>query len=470
MFRGLIWRVGIPILLLVLGVTLALAFLTTYQIRAEQSERMRDVAAADAAFVRESGLPLSEGMLRDLERVTGFDVFVRENGQLLGDGAAELLELDAHATEGHAGEDSLASILHVPADGIVRRSGNQKWVIVPVREGQDLLLASTVGGELFDARVLEVVLACWILALLISWLVVRGLVRPLRGLAGKLPSIESDAQLHVPEARRKDEIGDVARSFVATRQALLDEREERARMEKLALLGRMTASFAHEIQNPIAAIKMHTQLLRGTDADAPAELLEGEVARIESLVQQWMFVSRPEPPAFGALDLASLLEQTLRTHAPRLEHARVVAELQLEGPLPIQGDARRLGQVFANLVSNAMQAMPEGGRLRIEGQPHSEPGSQARFVRVRCVDSGSGFSAAALERFGEFFYSEREGGMGIGLAVAGEIITAHGGTIRASNLGSGLHPSGACVEILLPQDQVPAPPTSPQAEELGEPA
>jgi len=425
-FRGLAWRVGFPILLLALGESLALATLMSAQIAAEKRQQLERVAAADARFLRESGLPLSEGMLRDLKRVTGFDVFLRERGRLVGDAAD--------------GAPSAALVASVPADGAVHRDGNLEWAIVPVRDGKDLVLAHTVGSEFLSPLVIEVVLACWVLGLLTAWLVVRGMVRPLRSLAAKLPNIESDAALDVPEAERLDEIGDVARAFDATRSALLVERDERARMEKLALLGRMTASLAHEIQNPISAIKMHAQLLQGSDADEIAGLMVNEAARIESLVQQWMFLSRPEPPALGASNVGDLVDEVLSMLRTRLLHARVDAELVRDGALTLECDARRLSHVFQNLVTNAVQAMPEGGSLRILAQGRTD------HVELSFRDTGTGFSAVALDRFGEFFYSEKEGGMGIGLGVAKEIVRAHGGTIRASNTDD-----GAQVVLVLPR-------------------
>jgi signal transduction histidine kinase len=93
----------------------------------------------------------------------------------------------------------------------------------------------------------------------------------------------------------------------------------------------------------------------------------------------------------------------------------------------VKGDARRLEQAVSNVVLNAIQAMAEGGELTIGAER-----SDGR-VRVRFADTGPGFSDAALERHSELFFSEREGGMGIGLAVTSEILRAHGGTVRAEN-------------------------------------
>ena len=115
------------------------------------------------------------------------------------------------------------------------------------------------------------------------------------------------------------------------------------------------------------------------------------------------------------------------------------AELAVNDGLLIQGDHRRLAQVFSNLIVNAIQAMPRGGSLSVRAD------KEASEVRITFTDTGSGFSPAALDHFAEFFYSEKEGGMGIGLSVAHEIIKAHGGRLSAGNLSS-----GACVTVVLP--------------------
>ena len=141
------------------------------------------------------------------------------------------------------------------------------------------------------------------------------------------------------------------------------------------------------------------------------------------------------------VDLNKILLATITTHRPQLEHSQVKAELSLDEKMLIQGDQRRLQQVFSNLVINAIQAMPRGGTLRVVAQFQDE------HIQISFIDSGKGFSNMALEHFAEFFYSEKEGGMGIGLSVASEIIKAHHGELRAANNTSG----GAYVTVILPE-------------------
>jgi len=419
------WRIGVPFVLLVLCETVTLVVYMTMQIAAEERARLEQLAATDAAFM--ANYTASDRMARELGRVTGHAVYFRRGGELIPtpDDAARL-----------------GSLGTIPADGRAHRDGELEAVAAPIDASRDLLLVRQRGHELRDPRILQVLVAFWLLASLIAWLLVRGLVRPLQHLAAQLPRIESPGSLELPEASRRDEIGDVARSFLRTRQALQDEREHRARIEKLAVLGRMTASLAHEIQNPVAAIKMHAQLCRGGPADAIAGTIEHEASRIESLLNQWLFLSRPEPPIVQPVDVAQLLAQVVRSNQAQLDHAQVAVDLQAAGTLTVQGDGKRLGQVFFNVLGNAIQAMSSGGTLNVRARLVDDA------VEVRFLDQGKGFSTTALARFAEFFFSEKEGGMGIGLTVANEIVKAHGGSLQASNRAEG----GACVTVILPRE------------------
>ena len=212
----------------------------------------------------------------------------------------------------------------------------------------------------------------------------------------------------------------------------------------MALLGRMSASLAHEIHNPLSAIRMHAQLLQSDPGgELPASfipMLLEETARIESLVNQWMFLARPEPPSMSALALGEIVSRTVRAQAAAAAHAGVTVETDIPPDLIVMGDKRRLGQAIANAIVNAFQAMPRGGLLRISATKADN------LAALSFCDNGPGFSPQALERHRELFYSEKEGGMGIGLSVTAEILQAHGGRLEVSNTARG----GAVVIFQLP--------------------
>ena len=424
-FQRLSVRVGLPVVLLVLLETVALAAYLSLQIASEEQDRFAQTAARNAQFIERASLPPTADLAEDLKQLIDYAVYFREGSHLRD------LELPPAMQ---------ARVLAVPADGRPRRDGAYELVAVPMYGKGDLVLVRTPRLALLDQRVLQGLLAFVLLAILAAWIVVRGLVRPLRHLANQLPRIEQPGEIVLPEAARRDEIGDLARAFVRTRDALHAERETRQRVEKLAVLGRMTAALAHEVQNPVAAIRMHAQLLRGAGVDDTAAIIEQETTRIENLLNQWLFLTRPEPPAIRTLDLAPLLHEVAAAHRARATHAAVTITVTAPPTLPVAADGKRLQHVFRNLIDNAIQAMPSGGALAITARADGER------VVLTFADRGRGFSPQALQRFAEFFFSEKEGGMGIGLSVADEILKAHGGSLRVANRDGG----GAEVTVELP--------------------
>ena len=204
--------------------------------------------------------------------------------------------------------------------------------------------------------------------------------------------------------------------------------------QRFGVLGSIATSLAHEIRNPIAAIRLHGQLLEQAEPDS-AGLIVNEAAKIEDLLNQWMFLARPEPPQKTEIILVELIAQTVRVLAPAADHAKVHIEVTASPYRRAQADVHRLGQVFHNIILNAIQAMPEGGTLSITVSENE----------VHFADTGPGFSPTALRRAANTLYSEKEGGMGLGLNVARKIVRAHDGRLIIGNGTEG----GAVVRVVL---------------------
>lgn len=431
-FQRLSFRVGAPIVLLVLLATAAMVAVMERQISVEDASGFEQAAERSALFFEQTSTAPTENVRRGLSHLLAAEVYFRSRAGRIGDDPM------------HAPSEALGEILRsVPADRKVHRFGDLDHVAVPIdgsRDGLVLILRRASRSYLLDPRIGQALVAFWLLACLTAWLVSQRLSRPLRELAAQLPRIEQEDPVALTAAERKDEIGDVARAFMRTRDALRFEREARQRMEKLAVLGKMTAALAHEVQNPVAAIRLHAQLLRGTEQDPVASILEEEARRIEDLLNQWMFLTRPEPPAMRDIDLVANLRASLASQVARACHAGVTLEVDAPDRLVLQADGKRLQHVFRNLADNAFQAMPSGGKLRIHVRREGDR------ALVSFTDEGRGFSAEALRRHAEFFFSEKEGGMGIGLSVADEIARAHGGGLAVQNRTGG----GAVVTLDFP--------------------
>lgn len=204
--------------------------------------------------------------------------------------------------------------------------------------------------------------------------------------------------------------------------------------QRFGMLGSIATALAHEIRNPIAAIRLHGQLLEHTEP-VNAGLIVYEAAKIEDMLNQWMFLARPEPPRKTEIALVELIAKTVRVLAPAASHAQVQIAVTASPSRSVQADIHRLGQVFHNIILNAIQAMPEGGTLSISVSEND----------VCFADTGPGFSPTALRRAANTLYSEKEGGMGLGLNVARKIVRAHDGYLIIGNRSEG----GALVRVVL---------------------
>jgi two-component system sensor histidine kinase HydH len=221
-------------------------------------------------------------------------------------------------------------------------------------------------------------------------------------------------------------------------------REELARQEQLAQLGKLGAILAHEVRTPLAGIKGFAQLL-GERLDDPRqqrfiEKIVGESERLEGLVDDLLTYARQEAQPKGTSQFSELLQAVWDSLEATAK--KTGAALQVSGAVdaPIACPQDRLRQVLLNLFSNALQAMPEGGIIRVA---LSSMEGQATF---RISDSGSGFSDESLKRAFDPFYTTRPSGSGLGLAVCRKIVEGYGGVITAANDSEG----GAAITLQLP--------------------
>ncbi len=432
-------------MLFVAAGSLALMAWVHLSARSESRRLFAALARTNAEFIRNARLPVTERTGESLSRVLAVEVYLwprhhweRRFGGFAAGVPSQKLQAVAEAHR---------------FPGEVRAKGSFEAVEMGVtKEVVLLLIRARAGGFVFQPRIAGVLGAFWALSLALAWALARGVVQPLRMLARRLPHIEEDMEATLPGAERADEIGQLARAYLGTRAQLAEERLRREQAERLAILGRMATGLAHEIHNPLSAIRMHAQLLESSNdlAEAAAgsiPVLIEETARIESLVNQWMFLARPLPPRTSPAELAPIVEGIVRAHRNRAIHAGVRIVNEVAAGVKARVDARRFSQAVGNVVLNAIQAMPMGGVLTIF------TGGGREAIELVFHDTGPGFSEAALLQHAELFFSEKEGGMGIGLNVCAEILKAHDGALRVGNAPGG----GGCVCLELPALFEPTP-------------
>ena len=251
--------------------------------------------------------------------------------------------------------------------------------------------------------------------------------------------------------------GELQREVGRLREELAAKNAELARQKHLAALGQMAAGVAHEIRNPLGAIRLFTGMLRREisrvleDDTAPASLdlprmqdhlqkIVRAVTSMDGIVEGMLNLARTRPPVLRPCRLGMVLERALEDADPIVEKHRVLVEREAFAPVTVRADAAQLARAFLNIISNAAQVMEEGGRLRIAVT------RAAGRARVRFTDSGPGIPPEHIERIFEPFFSAREGGTGLGLALAHRIVEDHAGRLWARNEPAG----GATFVVELP--------------------
>jgi signal transduction histidine kinase len=217
------------------------------------------------------------------------------------------------------------------------------------------------------------------------------------------------------------------------------------RAERLASVGQLAAGVAHEIRNPLTAIRSTMQyLLRGFDEAEPrrqlvADLLN-EVDRINSTVGGLLSLSRSGEIRLAPLELTEPLRKAVQLVKAHAGERHVEMETSLgPGPVQVMGDTAQLEQVFLNLLLNAMQSMPEGGRISVTVTPwRPSTDSDAQWAQVLVADTGPGIPPDQLRRVFDPFYTTKHDGTGLGLAICHGIVEQHRGEIQLlSEVGKG---------------------------------
>jgi len=210
--------------------------------------------------------------------------------------------------------------------------------------------------------------------------------------------------------------------------------------QKLSALGRLTSGVAHEIKNPLNAMVIHVALLRqrlaasAPDAAPYLDVLDKEIRRLDRVIQGFLKFTRPEDLRLEPVPIAEVLEAVVRLLEAEARQGGVTVERELERGLPpLFGDRELLQQAFINLMLNACQAMPQGGRLRITARRSRDGRAEIDFE-----DTGVGIPPQELPKIFDLYYTTRSEGSGLGLSLVYRIVQLHDGEIQvASTPGKG---------------------------------
>ncbi|MBN1102744.1 MAG: HAMP domain-containing protein [Deltaproteobacteria bacterium] len=309
-------------------------------------------------------------------------------------------------------------------------------------------------AKAIQTRVIEVVLGALVFAVIGVSVLSYTLLRPVRNLVTATNRIAGgDLSQEIPVGSR-DELGDLTRSFNRMVKNLSKIQNELIRSEKLISLGRLTAGVAHEVRNPLNAMKgavVYMQRRRPGDSlvQEYTQLVSEEIDRLNRVVTEFLYLAKEANPALVPTDLNKLILATQSLLATDAKEKGISFRNRLEPSLPtIHIDPQQIEQVLVNLVINAMDAMPEGGELRIGSALRKGAKAQKAngFVQVTLADTGIGISSENLQSIFDPFFSTKEAGTGIGLPLSLGIVEAHGGTIRVRSQEN----KGTTVIIELP--------------------
>ena len=241
---------------------------------------------------------------------------------------------------------------------------------------------------------------------------------------------------------------------------LIEDLSERRALEselrharQLALVGTLAAEMAHEIRNPLVSIKTFSQLLPERLNDQQFQLKFAKIARrevdaISRIIDRLLNVAGPSASVRRPVELAGLATEVLELLSPEIQAQQIVVETDFApGSPPLLVDGDRVKQVVRNVVTNAVQAMPAGGRLRIAGSTQAEEGNSVPTAyRIIIEDTGCGIPREDLANVFNPFFTTRERGFGLGLSLARNVMDEHGGSIEIESEPG----RGTCVTVTLP--------------------
>jgi len=227
---------------------------------------------------------------------------------------------------------------------------------------------------------------------------------------------------------------------------LKDKEELIRRSEKLSIVGELAAAVAHEVRNPLTSIKGFLQLLQYKDSKDEEKqyynIMLSEIERINLIVSEFMVLSKPQAITYQNENITSLLKDviTLLETIAIVKNIEVTKEFESDMIL-VKCEGNQIKQVFINIFKNAIEAVPDKGKIHIEVSHWKK-----ESVCIRFIDNGHGIPNDLLSRLGEPFYTTKEKGTGLGLMVSYKIIEDHRGSI---NIKSEMN-KGTTVDIILP--------------------
>jgi signal transduction histidine kinase len=310
-------------------------------------------------------------------------------------------------------------------------------------------------------RVVQFMIGTIILAMMLAYFYSRWIVKPVNHLVWGMDSFSKGELNYRVEKVTNDEIGALAVNFNDMADRLIEYQNTIKRTERLETLGKLAAVLSHEIRNPLNSMVINMQILKRelsserfnrTRVENFYNVLAAEIKRVDQLVSDFLLIARPQSPKTSRVLLNEILNEVLMLHtADALKKGIRIERQYNDEPVFSEVDAGKMKQAFLNLVINAIQAMPGGGKLTVELK-NSTPGGRrqkgGKFASVAFHDTGLGIKKEDLAKIFDFYYSTKKDGSGLGLAIVQQIVDEHHGKINVQSKVN----HGTTFTILLPQE------------------
>ncbi|MET0556658.1 MAG: ATP-binding protein [Vicinamibacteria bacterium] len=419
-------------------------------------ERLAATAQAASAWrgrlvVVRGGPFLDAAFCEGLSKLAGVEVAIRDvrRRRWIAPAGVHIASWDAPAFAEGAGGVARGD---APTDG-----GNERWAALPLHADLWIVVATpqaALARIQGDVRSLGLAVAAAVLvgALAAALVLSSRIARPVTALAGRARALAAGETPEIPSPAGSDEIGDLSRAFTDLTAELEASRERLLQAERVAAWREMARRLAHELKNPIFPIQLSIETLRralAQDGQAgrfgelfreSSDTVLDELRALRGIIDEFSDFARMPQPRLVPTDVAEVVAHV--TDLYRARAGEVVLETAIaDGLPPAAADREMLARALGNLVGNALDAMPDGGTLRVAAAP------QDGGVSIEVSDTGPGLTDEQRTRLFTPYFTTKKGGTGLGLAIVQGIVSDHGGRIRVESEPG----RGTTFTLLLPR-------------------
>jgi signal transduction histidine kinase len=421
---------------------------TPVYVQSETGQGLIDQGLIDQGLidVLVAGFPVDESVAMELrDRTGGSDFVFLENGRPV-TSTLPAADTKAIAKEYRRG----AGVQHLDLPGREYAVLGSTLRDISGTPAGDLLIVhnfDTIRHDLasLETKLLFIAVMAILAGIGISSLLARRILKPIRQLDEAAASIaEQKYETRVPEGD-DDELGRLARTFNAMSRSIQDARDELIRQERISTIGRLSSSIVHDLRNPLAAIYGGAEMMMDGDL-SPEQLhrLAGNIYRssraIKDMLQELVDVSRGRIQSPETCRLSEVIGAAVETQGPAAEQNRVEIQMSIDPSIELPIEPGRMERVFLNLIGNAIEAMPEGGRIDIAAERNGHD------VLVSVDDTGPGVPTEVRQRLFQPFVTSGKNGLGLGLALSRQTVLDHGGDLWIEAEGA----AGAHFRLKLP--------------------